>query len=166
MMDFVCKATADSNVKVSVADATSGALPRHLVLEVLDSLQAVLFPLTDKKSRQLLKSYTKSGVFDPIIEDFEFGAIRNNGEEPGSIPFFYLAGRLSELHAEVPNPPPRGWLENQLERRSGSRYMMLATLAGVLFAVFLGILSLGISAFQAYIAYQAWKYPVSQDSPL
>jgi len=119
--------------------------------------------LTDKKSRRLLKSYVAGGTFDREIENFEFGAIRNNGEEHGAIPFFYLAERLSEIYAEVQNPPPRGWLENRLERRSGGRYMMLATLIGVGFAIFIGIISLGVSSFQAYIAYQAWKHPVLPD---
>jgi len=140
-----------------------GALPRQFVLEVLDSLQAVLFPLTDKKSRRLLNSYTSSGMFDPDMEKFEFGAIRNIGEEHGTIPFLYLADRLSELYAMVQNPPPQGWLESRLERWSGNRYMMLATLIGVVFAVFLGMLSLVVSSYQTYIAYQAWKHPVSPD---
>jgi len=42
--------------------------------------------------------------------------------------------------------------------------MMMATLVGVLFAVLLGILSLGVSLAQTWIAYQAWKNPVSPSS--
>ncbi|KAK1972256.1 hypothetical protein LY78DRAFT_688452 [Colletotrichum sublineola] len=129
------------------------------LLEVLESLQGVLFPLTDKKSRKLLRSYVESGAFDPAIQNFEFRSIKNKGEEV--VPFFYLASRLDELHQELLDPSPRGWLERQFERRSGSRYMMMATMVGIFFAVFLGFLALVVSSYQTYIAYQAWQHPIS-----
>ncbi|KAK2048122.1 hypothetical protein LZ31DRAFT_459304 [Colletotrichum somersetense] len=135
----------------SVTDALMlGSLPRTLLLEVLESIQGVLFPLSDKKSRKLLKSYVDRGAFDPDIQNFEFGSIKNKGEQ--AVPFFYLARRLGELHQELLDPSPRGWLERQFERRSSSRYMMMATMIGVLFAVFLGFLSLALSSYQTYIA--------------
>ncbi|KAK2022922.1 hypothetical protein LX32DRAFT_629100 [Colletotrichum zoysiae] len=144
----------------SVGDALRlGALPRAFLLEVLESLQGVLFPLSDKKSRKLLNSYVDSGAFDPDMQHFEFGSIKNKGEEV--VPFFYLARRLGELHQELLDPSPQGWLERQFERRSSSRYMMMATMIGVLFAVLLGSLSLALSSYQTYIAYQAWQHPVS-----
>ncbi|KAK1975140.1 hypothetical protein LZ30DRAFT_606312 [Colletotrichum cereale] len=144
----------------SVSDSLRlGALPRAFLLEVLESLQGVLFPLSDKKSRRLLKSYVESGAFDPDIQHFEFGSIKNKGEEV--VPFFYLARRLDELHQELLDPGPRGWLERQVERRSSSRHMMMATMIGVLFAVFLGVLSLAVSSYQTYISYQAWQHPIS-----
>jgi hypothetical protein len=43
---------------------------------------------------------------------------------------------------------------------------MMATVAGVIFAIFLGILSLGLGAFQAYVGYMAWKHPVEDGSGL
>jgi len=72
----------------------------------------------------------------------------------------FFTGRLLELYDEVHNPQPRGWLQRQMERKSGARYMILATLVGVLFAVLLGLVSLGVSSFQAWLAYQAWRHPV------
>lgn len=68
---------------------------------------------------------------------------------------------MAELYEEIENPSPDGLFEKWLERRSGARYVMLATLIGVLFAVLLGILSLVASIFQAYISYQAWKHPLA-----
>ncbi|KAK1994952.1 hypothetical protein LX36DRAFT_672807 [Colletotrichum falcatum] len=117
------------------------------------------FPLSDKKSRRLLNSYVESGVFDPDMQHFEFGSIKNRGEEV--VPFFYLSRRLGELHQELLDPRPQGWLERRFESRSGSRYMMMATMIGVLFAVFLGFLSLAVGSYQTYIAYQAWQHPIS-----
>ncbi|KAI8257331.1 hypothetical protein K4K56_007368 [Colletotrichum sp. SAR 10_98] len=144
----------------TVQDALkAGALPRQLMLEVLESLQGVLFPVSDRKSRKMLASFVKSGAFDPDIQNIEFDTIKNKGEE--TVRFVHLAKRLEDLHHEVLNPKPRSLLERQLDRHIGTRRMMLATLIGVLFAVFLGLFSLAISSYQAYIAYQAWQHPMS-----
>lgn len=67
---------------------------------------------------------------------------------------------MAELWQEIEDPSPDGPFEQWLERRSGGRYMMLATLIGVLFAVLLGLLSLILSAGQTYISYQAWQHDV------
>ena len=75
--------------------------------------------------------------------------------------YLYLGSKLMDLYEEIENPTPRGLVEQWLERRSGARYVMLATLAGVAIAVILGILSLAVGIFQAWVAYQQWKYPVS-----
>lgn len=111
------------------------------------------------KSRALLKSVVASCSFDPEVSVFEFSLIRNPGEE--RISYMYLAERLASLHHELQNPRPRGWIERQLERKSGARYIMMATLIGVIFAVILGFLSLAVSSYQTWIAYEAWKHPVA-----
>ncbi|PVH92428.1 hypothetical protein DM02DRAFT_699980 [Periconia macrospinosa] len=136
----------------------AGALPRQLALEVLDSLQMVLFPLSDPQSKQLLQSLVSNGLFDRDILHFEFTSIRRVGEE--SVSYVYFADRLSELYNELHNPRPRGWLDRQMERKSSARHMMMATLFGVLFAIFLGILSLIVTSYQTWIAYQAWQHPL------
>jgi hypothetical protein len=137
-----------------------GALPRQLLLETLDSLQVVLFPLSDPKSKRLLCSLIHECSLDPDILRFEFSSIRNAGEE--SVPYVFLADRLADLYNELQNPKPRGWLGRQMERKSGARYMMMATLVGVLFAVLLGMGSLAVSCYQAWVSYQAWQHPVIQ----
>ncbi|KAK4455307.1 hypothetical protein QBC34DRAFT_489622 [Podospora aff. communis PSN243] len=137
----------------------AGSLPRQLLLEVLDSIQGVLFPLSDPKCKRILQSLVTSCSFDPDIVNFEYGSIRRPGEE--NISYIYLADRLSDLYSEIYNPQPRGWLERRIERKSGARYMMLATLIGVSFAIFLGMVSLAVSSYQTWIAYQAWQHPVA-----
>jgi hypothetical protein len=139
-----------------------GALPRQLVLEVLDSLQHVLFDLTDPKSKKLLRSLISARSFDPDALNFEFSVIRNAGEEKENTAYVYLADRLSELFNEVQNPPPRSWLQRRAGRKSSARHMMMATLAGVFFALLLGFASLALSSYQTYIAYQAWQHPKAQ----
>ena len=134
-------------------------MPRQRVLEVLESLQGVLFPIGDKKSKRLLQSLVTTSGFDPDILRVEVRSVRRQGEE--SVGFYYLAERITELYEELQSPRPRGRLEQIMERKSGARYVMMATLIGVMFAVLLGIASLGVSSYQTYIAYQAWKHPVS-----
>jgi len=66
-----------------------------------------------------------------------------------------------DLAQEVEHPTARGLLDKWLERKSGARYVMLATLAGVAVAILLGFLSLGVSVFQAWVSWEAWKYPAA-----
>ena len=68
---------------------------------------------------------------------------------------------MMDLYDEVDNPAPRSHWEKWLQRKSGARYVMMATLVGVATAVLLGFLGLAVGIFQAWVAYQQWKYPVS-----
>ena len=137
----------------------SGALPRQLALECLDSVQKILFPLTDRKSRSLLLSLTSTSSFDPDCLRFDSASIRNNDEK--DIAYLYFGEHLAELYDELENPTPRGSLEKWLERRSGARYVMLATMIGVIFAVILGMAGLAVGGYQAWVSYQQWQHPVS-----
>lgn len=139
--------------------ACSGALPRQLALECLDSVQKILFPLTDRKSKSLLLSLTSRSSFDPDCLRFDSASIRNKDEK--EIAYHYFGERLMELYDELENPTPRGSVEKWLERRSGARYVMLATLIGVIFAVILGMAGLAVGGYQAWIGYQQWQHPVS-----
>jgi hypothetical protein len=150
--------TRDSPRNITVGESISmGALPRQLVLEALDSIQKILFPLTDKKSHALLQSLTSSRAagFDPDCLRFESSSIRLPEEK--DIAYYYFGSRLMDLYEELQDPKPRGWLERWLERRSAPRYVMMATVFGVLAAVLLGIASLIVSSYQTWITYRQWK---------
>jgi hypothetical protein len=136
----------------------SGALPRQLALEVLDSIQKILFPLDDPKSRALLGTLTSTSGFDPDCLRFESSSIRTAEEK--DIAYYYFGARLSELYSEMENPTPRG-IEKWFERKSGARYVMMATLVGVVIALLLGFMSLAVSIYQAWVGYQQWQHPVS-----
>lgn len=139
-------------------------LPRQLIWETLDSVQTVLFQLhdiDDIRSEALLRSLVSKSHFDPDCLQYEPAAIRRNGEK--SVRFYYWGERLLDLYAEYEDPTPRGWIEVWLEQKSGARYVMLATLVGVMFALMLGIAGLAVGSLQAWLAYQAWKHPVRQN---
>ncbi|KAF7562348.1 hypothetical protein G7046_g1795 [Stylonectria norvegica] len=130
---------------------------RRLALETLDSLQ-ILFPL-DPESQALLRSLVSKQSFDP--DCLRFGSASYRREDEDDILYHYWGSRLMDLYDEIENPKPRGPLEIWMEQRSKSRHVMMATLAGVVIAIMLGIMGLIVGIFQAWVSYQAWKHPVT-----
>lgn len=136
----------------------TSTIPRQLALETLDSLQKILFPM-DQECRRLLRSLVSKEHLDPDCLRFETALERASDEH--DIKYQYWGSRLMDLYDEIENPKPRGFLEQWMERKSGARYVMMATLAGVMIAVVLGLLGLAVSIFQAWVGYQQWKHPVT-----
>lgn len=148
---------SDPNNSVSKGNISS-AIPRQLALETLDSLQRIIFPM-DQESRRILRSLVSKQSLDPDCLRFETAIDRDDDEH--DIKYQYWGSRLMDLYDEIENPKPRGLLEKWMERKSGARYVMMATLAGVMIAVVLGLLGLAVSIFQAWVGYQQWKHPVT-----
>jgi hypothetical protein len=94
---------------------------------------------------------------DPDTLRFESASIRTTDEK--DIPYHYFGARFADLYEELENPTPRG-IDKWFERRSGARYVMMATLVGVAVAVLLGILGLAVGIYQAWVGYQQWQHPV------
>ncbi|KAF2823929.1 hypothetical protein CC86DRAFT_355267 [Ophiobolus disseminans] len=140
-------------------DLTDCAMPRAIALEALDNIHQVLFP-ANRKSYALLHSLTSKHGFDKDLLHYESAQYRREDDQETSYEYFGI--RLAEIYDEIQNPTPHGRLENWLERKSGTRYMLLATMIGVFIAVILGFLSLGVAMFQAWVAYQQWKHPVKE----
>ncbi|KAI1756109.1 hypothetical protein F4782DRAFT_321019 [Xylaria castorea] len=132
-------------------------LPKQLVLETLHTLKYVLFPM-DSESQSILRSLVAKDGFDP-----DNCGVNTSWQlrEEELIAYEYWGSRLVDLHDELENPTPRGFVETWMERKSGARYFMMATLAGVLVAILLGILSLVVSIIQTWIAWQQWKHPIT-----
>ncbi|RYP20430.1 hypothetical protein DL765_002806 [Monosporascus sp. GIB2] len=122
-----------------------------LALEVIDSIQEVLFP-SDLQSQGLLRSLVRKQGFDEDCLRYESSTYRLAGET--ETPYSYFGARLVDLYEEVTNPTPRGLLEKWLEPRSGARHVMMVTLAGVFIAIILGFLGLGVQIFQAWMTYE------------
>jgi hypothetical protein len=116
-----------------------------------------LFPL-DSESQSLLRTLVSKKSFDPDCVRVDTRSYRRGDEN--SIPFRYWSVRLADLYDQIEHPTPSGFVERWMERRSGARYVMMATLGGVAIAVVLGALSLAVGIFQAWVAYQQWKHPV------
>lgn len=129
-------------------------IPSQIAVEVLHSLQVVLFPF-GTASESILRRLTNKESLDPdcIVYDF--------ADYDDDFSYHYFGSRLMQLHDEIENPSPRGFMEKWFERKSGARYIMMATFVGVMIAVVLGILSLAVGLFQSWVAYEAWKHPVA-----
>lgn len=142
---------------------------------MLHSTQKIVFPLWDDASYRLLQDLTSTSSLDKEVLNSGMdsrssasatvphlhsatSSITRAGEE--KIEFEYLGPRLLEIYHEMQHPRPRGDWAMWLERRSGSRYVMLATVCGVIFAIFLGMASLAVSSYQAHLAFQTWQHPV------
>jgi hypothetical protein len=74
--------------------------------------------------------------------------------------FLRLGSRLEDVYREVEDPTPRG-VQALAERLNKQRHVMMATIAGIVIAIALGILSLMVGVVQVWIAYQQWKHPVN-----
>ncbi|ETI28856.1 hypothetical protein G647_01308 [Cladophialophora carrionii CBS 160.54] len=134
-----------------------GNIPRQLTLESLDSVQRILFP-PDLQSQSLLRSLVSKAGFDADCLRFESAPHRSDDEN--DIIYQHFCSRLMDLYDELLNPTPRSMVDKWVEKRSGARHVMMATLVGVVIAIILGILGLAVSIFQAWVGYQAWKHPI------
>ncbi|KAI5917054.1 hypothetical protein F4810DRAFT_705211 [Camillea tinctor] len=132
-------------------------LPDELLLETLYTLKHILFPI-DPESQSILRFLVRKEKFDPDICRVD---TLWQPQERVSMVYEHWGTRLLDLYDELENPTPRGFLETWIERRSGARYVMMATVAGVIIAVLLGGFSLAVSIFQAWISWQQWKHPAS-----
>ncbi|KAK0673185.1 hypothetical protein QBC41DRAFT_215684 [Cercophora samala] len=140
-------------------------LPRPIALETLHTLH-LLFPPSSPKSQSLLRNLVSKLAFDPDILRFKTSGLSafelGPEEREKALKFGVWGSRLMDLYDEIENPKPRSGLDVWLERRSKSRHVMMATIAGVAAAVVLGVLGLGVGVFQAWISWQQWKLESGQ----
>ena len=149
---FDCTSALKEMLLRARSNAAVLLLPRALLLEVLDTIQVVLFP-TDHKSRALLQWYVTRQGLDGDLLRFEAASFRHDDDANSN--YEYFGSPLADLYDELQNPTPVTALERWFEKKSGSqRNMLMATMIGVFIAVIIGILSLGVAGFQAWVGYQ------------
>jgi hypothetical protein len=109
------------------------------MLEVLYSIHDILFP-SDQESRAFLKLLVAKRSFDEDL--LYYGSARYRRSDDSEIRYTYFGVRLAELYDELQNPTPRTNLESWFEKKSGARYMLMATMIGVFIAVTIDTLAL------------------------
>ncbi|KAK6534091.1 hypothetical protein TWF281_005429 [Arthrobotrys megalospora] len=134
-----------------------GAIPRQLALEALDSIQKIIFPLSDPSAVALLQQLVVEKGFDEDCLRFEASAIR----EPHEINtrYLYFGARLADIYDELENPTPRG-LISRWAKRKGAGHANIATILAATLALVFGLVTLGLGGFQAWISWQQWKHPI------
>ncbi|KAK6538882.1 hypothetical protein TWF694_010440 [Orbilia ellipsospora] len=138
-----------------------GALPRQLAIEVLDSIQKIIFPLSDPSAVSILRSLVREQEFDQDCLRFEASAIREPHEI--NVQYLYFGARLADIHDELEHPTPRGYL-SRWAKRKGTGHANIATIVGVILAVFFGVATLGLGGFQAWVGYQQWRHPIQTNN--
>ncbi|KAK8103210.1 hypothetical protein PG984_016356 [Apiospora sp. TS-2023a] len=86
-----------------------GRLSRHYALEVLHSIQDVLFP-PDVKSQAFLRSLISEQEMDPDCTLYNNSEYELEGED--DVSYQWLGPRLMDLYEELENPTPRGCWTN------------------------------------------------------
>ncbi|KAF9878521.1 hypothetical protein CkaCkLH20_04013 [Colletotrichum karsti] len=149
----------------SMADSLQkGTLPPQLLVETLHSVQSILFPSIDRKSVPILDDLiaNQDTAFDRECADYDgYGLFQ---EPPAGFSYLYWGDRLALLHELVISRPPRNKLERWLHRQSNEGNALFIALVALLISIFVGILSIGIGAVQIWIAWMAWKYPLTDSS--
>ena len=72
--------------------------------------------------------------------------------------------RLAELYAFVIDRPPRNRFERWIKWQTSESNAFIVALAALFISIAVGILSLGLAILQSWIAWKAWKYPISGDN--
>lgn len=146
---FDCTAALKETLAAAYSDSEPSILPRSLLLEVLRTIHYILFP-SDKHSLAFLKKLVDRNVLDKDLQYYVFAQYQREDDE--TTEYIYLKPRLTKLFQELENHTPHTRFEEWFERKSGPRYMIIATMIGVFLTVILGIPSLGVSAFQTWVS--------------
>ncbi|KAK2612542.1 hypothetical protein QQS21_001480 [Conoideocrella luteorostrata] len=134
-------------------------IPLDLAIETLSTIKDVLFP-DDWSSHSLLRVLISRQGFDPDIARTSDQSAQVSRNMEG-MQYCYWQSRLIDLGDELENPTPRGVLEKYFQRKSAARHVIMATIAGVAIAVIVGIFSLAVSIFQAWVGWQQWQHPIT-----
>jgi hypothetical protein len=113
-----------------------GTLPPQLLLEILDSIQYLLFPGDEKASPSLEKFIEKYG-FDPNAIHLDH--IRVLAENPK---YEYLGDRLRTLLHLADNPPPENRIVAWFERHTSERNALTVAILGLFLTALFGFLSM------------------------
>jgi hypothetical protein len=140
--------------------ASSGCLPPRLLAETLHSIQAILFHFDDRRSSRILERLITKHGFDEGCAQVEGYKIFDDADH---LEYWYWGERLAALYNFTRERPPRNKLERWMKWQTSESNAFAVALAALLISIVVGLLSLGLGGFQAWIAWQAWKDPVSND---
>ncbi|KAI4625217.1 uncharacterized protein J4E87_005063 [Alternaria ethzedia] len=135
-----------------------GTLPPQLLLEVLDSIQYLLFP-NDPRSYKSLEKFISKYDFDPQAEYFQ----RHIRELPEDFGYKYLGDRLATLLKVVDNPPAANGIVAWVERHTSERSALTVAIVGLFLTALIGFLSLIVAAIALF--YSIKQYDVAAHNP-
>lgn len=139
---------------------SSGCLPPRLLAETLHSIQAILFHFDDHRSSRILERLITKDGFDEHCAQAEGYKIFDGAD---NLDYRYWGERLAALHNFTRERPPRNKFERWMKWQSSERNAFAVALAALLISILVGLLSLAVAGLQTWIAWEAWKQPVSND---
>jgi len=134
----------------------SGCLPHRLITETFHSIQTILFDFDDHRSSSILERLITKGGFDEDCAQPASYGVFDQGVAVNNIEYLYWGRRLAELHAFVLARPPRNKFERWVKWQTSESSAFAVALIALLISIVVGILSLGLAAFQTWIAWKAW----------
>ncbi|KAH6869268.1 hypothetical protein B0T10DRAFT_418762, partial [Thelonectria olida] len=135
-----------------------GTLCPRLLAETLHSLQSILFRNDDDRSMRVLEQLIKRKGFDYTCSVHEGYKMFEDSME--DFTYVYWGERLAVLHDLVLNRPPRTGFQRWIRWQTSESNSFMVAMLALIISIFIGILSLGLSAFQTWITWQAWKHLV------
>ncbi len=105
-------------------------------------------------------------LVDRRLGPFDRGCTQYEGYKlfkypPPDFQYVYWGDRLAILHGLQEQRPPRSKIERWFQRQSTEGNALGIALLALLISIIVGIISIGLAIVQTYIAWVAWKFPVS-----
>lgn len=127
--------------------------PAAFAIEVLLSLQVVLFPLDEDKSVALLEQAIESpkDKWDTEIKTYDLDSLLQQEKGEINTDFHYLLNRLVYLHDRAAEAPPTSRIGHFFHPWT-HRHMVILTALGIFAAFVVGVVSLGFSIEQFKVA--------------
>lgn len=135
-------------------------MPPRLLFETLHSLQSILFPSLDPKAHKIMRRLVKETGFDPECEIYSGYKHRGIPEADEDRQYQYWGDRLVVLYDLLAERPPTNKWEKWLRWQSSDANALGIAILALFISILVGLISIGLSAVQIWIAYMAWKQPV------
>jgi hypothetical protein len=137
----------------------SGMVPPQLLAETLHSLQAILFPIMDDKSADILVQLIRKMGFDDDCNQYD-GYMRFK-EPPQDFTYHYWGERLARLEELIMRREARNKVERWLRWHTTDVNALVIALLALAISIMVGLVGIVVTSIQAWIAWQAWKHPVA-----
>ncbi|KAI0578278.1 hypothetical protein TUN199_05802 [Pyrenophora tritici-repentis] len=114
----------------------------------------------DSKSQTLLSTLVHKHDFDAELLQYELARYQRENVPPMGY-YSYFGIHLADIYENCRISLLTMIGGSSFQKHIAQRYMLMVNMIGVSIAVFIEILDLGISGFQAYTLCQQWKHPVN-----
>jgi hypothetical protein len=138
----------------------SGCFPPRLLAETLHSIQTILFHFDDDRSSHILERLITKEGFDEHCSQADG---YNTLSDAHQLEYRYWGERFAALYRFTHERPPRNKLERWMKWQSAESNAFVVAVAALVISILVGILGLGLASVQTWIAWEAWKTPVSND---